>query len=80
MCKSSNSSFGLPTYAVISMFDRYSVRKMFDRNEGLDNCKLRLIAISDNTVYDLLRNVTKTTYCVNVECQTDECPIYAVIE
>ena len=57
-----------------------TVRKMFDRNDGLDNCKLRLIAISDNTVYDLLRNVTKTTYCVNVECQTDECTIYAVIE
>ena len=80
MCKSSNSSFGLPTYAAISLFDRYAVRRMFRRNEGLDNCKLRLIAISDKTVYDLLRNVTKTTYCFNVECQTDEEPIYAVME
>jgi len=71
VCKSSNSNFGLPVYVSVPISCKFTVRRMIKRNCHLDFIKTRLIASSNGMAYDLLRNVHKTTYALNVECQTD---------
>ena len=71
ICKNMETSFGLPVYVQIPMFSKFTMRKMLGRCKDLKWLKTRLIGVSDCLVYDLLRNVHKTTYNYHAETQTD---------
>ena len=86
ICKNMETSFGLPVYVQIPMLSKFTMRKMLGRCNDLKWLKTRLIGVSDCLVYDLLRNVHKTTYNYHAETQTDvqleieeENDVYAVM-
>ena len=75
VCKSANSMFQLPSFVYVPFNSKFKLRKMlkYDRKQGY--LKTRIIAVSQNFVYDLLRIINKVSYAENVETQTSFVPI-----
>ena len=70
-CKASGSLFKIPEFVSIPIYCKFKFRNMFKHSSNGKMLKIRLIAVSQGLVYDLLKEVCKVTYAAHAEIQTD---------